>query len=263
MNDSSEMSLLEHLEELRGMLLRVIAAVLLLVLPGYFAAAPLLRLLLQQCLPPGIEALHYFTPMEAFMAELKLGVVLAVVGAAPYAMLQLWRFLVPALHQWEKRWIKWCAVASSALFVAGALFCCVMVLPGVMRFSASFASPEMVPMLGVGAFLNFCGSMLLAFGVTFQLPLAVLFAVASGAVEARTIAGFRPYFAVGILVLAALLTPPDVVSQVMLFLPAWLLFEAGLLASRWVGRQKKDAPSTSEGAVPLDDCYKMNQEEEE
>ena len=131
---------------------------------------------------------------------------------------------------------------SSVLFAGGIAFCIGLILPMLMRFSGGFATPELQPVLGLANFLNLAGWLMLAFGVMFQSPIAVLLAVRFGVISAETIRRKRPYVMTGILIAAAILTPPDIVSQVMLAVPTWLLFELGLiLAGKMEERQNEQA----------------------
>ena len=123
------------------------------------------------------------------------------------------------------------------LFAAGVVFCAVFVLPLLMRFAAGFASATVSPMYGIANFVQLAGWLMLAFGVVFQVPVLVLLAVKAGVVSADSLAQKRPYAVVIILIAAAILTPPDVVSQLMLALPGWLLFECGLLLARRIEKR--------------------------
>ena len=227
-----DMPLLAHIEALRWTILRSLLVVAVLFLPAVFAAPPLIRHIIRTCVPPAMGKLHYFSPMEAFMAQLKMGLVLAFLAGAPFIAREIWRFVAPALYPRERRFTKGLFLVSSLLFVGGAAFACLLILPLVMRFSYSFSSEQLQPVIGLGAFLGLCGGLLLAFGIMFQTPLLLIFLVATGVVRLETLQRTRRYAVIAILVLSALLTPPDVTSQMMLALPTWLLFEAGLLVAR-------------------------------
>ena len=225
-------TLLGHLEALRGTLLRVLAATALLYPVGYALAPTVMRLLVRLCLPPDMGPLHYFAPMEVFWTKLRLAFVIAIALAHPWNMLQLWGFLVPALHPGERVALRRWVLASTLLFALGAAFCAGLILPLVMRFAAGFATDGLRPVLGLSHFLGLAGWLVLAFGAMFQAPLLALGAVRLGLVSPETLAHARPYVIVGILLLAAILTPPDVVSQLLLAVPSWLLFEGGLALAR-------------------------------
>ncbi len=229
----TENTLTAHLEELRRTLLRCLAVTAVLYPVGYAVSPWVIRGLVQWCFPDSVGRLHYFTPMEVFWVQLKLALILALVLAYPWNIVQVWRFLLPALYREERKALGWWIAFSSLLFFCGAGFCIGLILPMLMRFSGGFATPELQPVLGLANFLNLAGWLTLAFAVMFQAPVAVLLAVRFGVISVQSLKQKRPYVMTVILIVAAILTPPDVVSQLMLAVPTWLLFELGLvLASR-------------------------------
>lgn len=169
--------------------------------------------------------------------QLKLALILALALACPWNMLQLWRFLLPGLYDGERRVLGWWIVFSSVLFFGGVAFCTGVILPMLMNFSGGFATPELQPILGLANFLNLAGWLMLAFGVMFQAPIAVLLAVRFGVISVESLKRKRPYVMTAILILAAILTPPDIVSQVALAIPTWLLFELGLFLAGQMKRK--------------------------
>ena len=229
-------SLISHLEALRSMFIKMLAATALLYPVGYLACPFVVDALVQWCCPPSIGALHYFTPMEVFFVRLKMALVLALALAYPWNVYQMWQFLLPALYEGERRALRYWLLSSSLLFAMGVAFCIVLILPFLMSFSAGFATTEVQPILGLSGFINLSGWLMLAFGLMFQIPILVLVAVRFGLVSYESLRRKRPYVMVLILVLAAILTPPDVVSQLLLAIPTWLLFEIGLLVSKRVER---------------------------
>ena len=166
--------------------------------------------------------------MEVFWVQLKLALILALVMAYPWNLLQVWRFLLPALYREERKAFGWWSLFASVLFFGGVAFCAGVILPMLMNFSGGFATPELQPILGLANFLNLAGWLMLAFGVMFQAPIVVLLAVRFGVISAESLRKKRAYIMTAILIVAAILTPPDIVSQVMLAVPTWLLFELGL-----------------------------------
>ena len=240
MADDKADTLIEHIEALRRTLLWIIA-ITVVVYPVAYAMSPYaIRLLVQWCFPPEMGKLHYFSPMEVFWVQLKLAFVLSLVIAYPWNVWQLWRFLLPALYKNERRAVGWGILFSTMLFFAGVAFCVWLILPLMMRFATGFASTELQPIIGLGSFLNLAGWLMLSFGLMFQTPVLVLLLVRFGVVKSSSLAAKRPYVIVGILLLAALLTPPDVVGQIMLGVPTWLLFELGLLLARAVEKTRDD-----------------------
>jgi len=170
--------------------------------------------------------------MEAFIAELKMGVIISFALAFPYVAWQFWTFVAPALYRKEKKVLGKAVVFSSLLFVAGAAFIFYVILPILMRFAFSFASPNLQPTFGLANFLGLAGGLMLAGGLIFQLPLVIIVLNRLGVVEKSKLKYARPYVIVILLILAAIATPPDVVSQLLLFFPAYALFELGLLFTR-------------------------------
>ena len=224
-------TLISHLEALRKCLLRIFAAVALLFPVCFYLAPYVIEQLVRWCCPPEMGPLHYFTPLEVFFVQLKLALILALAAAYPWNVRQMWTFLLPALYRKERKALGWWIFTSSALFFGGIVFCAGLILPMIMRFSASFASSELQPILGLAGFLGLAGWLMLAFGIMFQSPIVVLILVRMGLISVDSLRKKRPYVVVAILVIAAVLTPPDVVSQILLAVPTWLLFELGLYAA--------------------------------
>ena len=251
--DKNENNLIAHLEALRAALLKIVVVTAVLYPAGYFASPYVIRWLTKWCFPAGGQ-LHYFAPMEVFWVQLKLALVLSLIVAYPWNLRQIWNFVLPALYSSERRALGWWLVFSTVLFLGGGAFCVGVILPLLMNFSQGFATPELTPMLGLSSFLELSGWLTLAFGLMFQAPIVVLLAVRFGVITADSLARKRPYVVTAILILAALLTPPDIVSQIMLALPTWLLFETGLLLAR---RVEKAAPPEEppEDDDPDDDEY--------
>ena len=230
---AKEETLIDHLEALRRMLLWCIGVTAVLFLPGYFIAPHVIDWLVAWSFPQEVGKLYYFAPMEVFVVQLKLALVLALILAFPWNIWQLWRFLLPALYPNERSALVRWLLSSSVLFFTGIAFCVALILPLLMRFSGDFATAQLQPMLGLANFLELAGWLMLAFGVMFQAPIAVLLCVRFGLVSTNALKQKRPYVMTVILIIAAILTPPDVVSQVMLALPTWLLFELGL----WIAQR--------------------------
>ena len=225
-------SIVSHLEALRWTFIRIIVATAIIYPFGYITSPKVISFLIKWCCPPEIGVLHYFAPMEVLFVRLKLALVLALAVAYPWNILQVWRFLLPALYKEERRALGCWLFFSSLLFVFGVAFCIVFILPLLMGFSGSFTSLELKPIIGLSGFLSLSGWLMLAFGLMFQVPVLVMLAVRFGVISYESLRRKRPYVIVLILIAAALLTPPDVVSQVMLAVPTWLLFEIGLFISK-------------------------------
>lgn len=254
-----EQTFIEHLDALRTVLMKCFITVALLYVPGYLAAPYAIKALVMWSFPPQMAALNYFSPMEVFITQLKLALVISLVLSFPYCLWQAWKFLLPALYEEERRALKWWVSASCFLFAAGAALCILFVLPLVMKFSAGFSQDYLKPVIGLNDFLSLAGWLILAFGVMFQFPLAVMLGVRFGLVRVSSLKEKRPYIFVLILIVAAFLTPPDVVSQLMLATPTFILFELGLFLSARFEKQfeetrkeaREEAEETSAPAEPL------------
>ena len=228
-----DQSFLSHLEELRRVLLRCAGAWALALPAAFWFARHFIKWMLAWCATENISTLHYFSLFEVFLMRLRVAAVAAVVLSFPYSAWKIWSFVLPALTVGEKRAFRFWVWFSSLLFAAGAVFCGAVALPMVVRFSASFATEQIVPTLGLEDFVSMMGTLPMAFGVAFQTPVAVCIAVRFGLVTVEALKKGRPYSIIIILIIAAVLTPPDVVSQILVAAPMLLLYELGLwLSSR-------------------------------
>lgn len=230
-NDDNE-SLISHLEALRETLLKCFIS-LGVVLPFTFFLAPkVLDYLIKILIGTNKITFNYFSPTEVFILQIKMAVVIDLVICFPYIAKQLWNFILPALYDNERKFIKSIVFLSSGLFTCGVLFCLFFILPLIINFGMSFATADIQAVFGISNVINLSLWLGVVFGLMFQMPLITHSLIKSGVVNYETIADKRPYVVVGLLILAAVLTPPDVVSQVMLFVPTYALFELGLLFSK-------------------------------
>ncbi|HSM98244.1 MAG TPA: twin-arginine translocase subunit TatC [Gallionella sp.] len=233
-------SFIAHLLELRTRLLHAVAAVLLVFI-GLFPWASdlytwLARPLLAK-LPKGGQmiATDVTTP---FFVPLKVALMAAFLIALPYILYQVWRFIAPGLYAHEKRLVWPLIIASTTLFFCGMAFAYFAVFPVVFGFITASAPHGVAVMTDIDKYLSFVLTMFMAFGMTFQVPVAVVLLVRMGFVTVAKLREIRPYVVVGAFVVGAIFTPPDVVSQFMLAMPLWLLYEAGIVVAAWVGRKK-------------------------
>ena len=234
-------SLLGHLIELRNRLLRCVAAVLLVfVAIAYFArdiyallAEPLLAVL-----PEGTSMIA--TDVAApFFAPFKLTFIVAICLAIPYILWQVWQFIAPALYSREKRLMAPLVFSSTLLFYAGIAFAYFIVFPLIFAFFTSVAPEGVTIATDISSYLDFVLKLFFAFGLSFEIPIAILLLVWSGSISREALAEKRPYIIVGAFILGMLLTPPDVLSQTLLAIPMWLLFELGLVIGRWYQPKKE------------------------
>ena len=227
-----ESSLITHLEALRRVMLRSLGALAIGIVPLFLVSPYVLDWFCKQIAMQSEITLHYFSPMEVFLLQLKISALLDCVLFSPYIAWNVWQFVLPALYDNEKKFIRSMVALTSFLFVAGVAFCLIVCFPLVVRFGMSFAGETLQPIFGVSNLVSLALWLSLAFGCMFQFPLVTYALIRGGVVDYKTVCNKRPYVVVAILVFAAFLTPPDIISQLMLGLPTYLLFEMGLLAAR-------------------------------
>jgi len=235
-NDSEdqELSFLEHLVELRSRLLKASAAVLIVLLCLLPFARKLYALLaepLTSVLPEG-SSMIAIDVASPFLTPFKLALLLSLILSIPVVLYQLWAFVAPALYRQEKRLARPLLYSAVFLFYAGCAFAYFVVFPLVFGFFTRVAPEGVTVMTDISKYLDFVMTLFLAFGITFEVPIATIILVATGMVSVQKLAKARAYVVVGAFALGMLLTPPDVISQTLLALPMWLLFELGLLMSR-------------------------------
>lgn len=235
----SNQSVLEHIAALRVTLLWIIATYVLFCIPGWLWATPLLDYVLKHSVPGGFR-IHYFTLLEPFFVMVKLTLTLAAAFSLPFTLFHLWRFIAPALHEDEKKFIRPIVAASYFLSCLGAGAAYFLLMPCVISFSLSFSGPNMEPTVGVDSFISMLLILVLAGALIFQFPVVLFTLLALGIVDVQSLRKKRPFVIVGIFILAGLLTPPDVVSQIAVAVPCCLFYELSiLLFSRY---KKKDRP---------------------
>lgn len=256
----NEDTFISHLVELRDRLLRALIAfalVLLVLIPFASELYDLLATPMMSALPEGAKmiATGVITP---FLVPIKVAMMVAFVITLPYTLFQAWSFIAPGLYNHEKRLVLPLVVASTLLFVIGIAFCYFFVFNTVFHFINQIAPKSISVAPDIENYLNFVLTMFLAFGLTFETPIVVVMLTRMGLVTIEQLREARPYFIVIAFVIAAVVTPPDVVSQLLLAVPMCLLFEVGLIAARFVPkRQSADdgsyrPPTDAEQAAELD-----------
>ena len=235
-----EDSFISHLVELRDRVLRSLIAIAvvfgaLAIYPGPGAIYDILAAPLTAALPEGTKmvAIGVITP---FMVPLKVTAMVAFVLALPYVLFQAWAFVAPGLYAHERRLGVPLIISSTVLFLLGMAFCYFFVFGQVFHFIASFAPKSITPAPDIEAYLSFVMTMFMAFGLSFEVPVALVVMVKLGVVQVAKLREWRSYFIVGAFVVAAVVTPPDVVSQLALAIPMCLLYELGILAASLVTR---------------------------
>ena len=238
-SDTPGSSLLDHLDALRETLLWALGSVILLAVPGIIFAPDLLLCYVNFVCPPGME-MHYFTPFEPLIVQMELGLLLGTFAAAPIILYKVGQFVAPGLYAHEKRWGFLFLMVSLVLLLAGAVTGLLAVVPIVMQFSGTFAADGLKPIIGLAAFLRLAGLMAAGFALVFELPAVLLLAIRFRLVSVEFLRKKRPFVIAGLFIVAAFLTPPDIVSQLLMGLPGWLLFELTLfIGARIVPPEKK------------------------
>lgn len=199
----SEGELITHLEALRTTLMRCLLALGIMLFPSFLFTPACLDFLVKILLSGQQVTLNFFSPAEVFILQIKLALVLDILICFPYIARQIWNFVLPALYENERRFIKSIIFSSSLMFILGVIFCLIFILPLIIKF-----------------------------GLMFQFPLITYMLIRSGITSYTAVAAKRPYVFTAILIIAAILTPPDIVSQLMLAVPTYILFELGLYCSR-------------------------------
>lgn len=240
-------TLIAHLLELRSRLLHATVALLLVFLCLFPWAADLYTLLAQpllEKLPKGGQmiATGVTTP---FFVPIKVAMMAAFLIALPYILWQIWRFVAPGLYAHEKRLVWPLVLASTLLFFSGMAFAYFAVFPVVFGFITGVAPQGVAVMTDIDEYLSFVIGMFMAFGITFQVPVAVVVLVRMGVVTVEKLREIRSYVVVGAFIVGAIFTPPDVVSQFMLAIPLWLLYEAGILVALWTTPVSGDSAESS------------------
>ncbi|MBI5889417.1 MAG: twin-arginine translocase subunit TatC [Nitrosomonadales bacterium] len=238
---STSESLIAHLIELRSRLMNVVIALLLVFVCLFPWASDLYAMLahpLLAKLPQGGQmiATDVTTP---FFVPLKVTMMAAFLIVLPYVLYQGWRFVAPGLYAHEKKLVLPLIVASTLLFFCGMAFAYFVVFPVVFGFIVAAAPQGVAVMTDIDKYLSFVLGMFMAFGITFQVPVAVVVLVRMGVVSVAKLREIRSYVIVGAFVVGAIFTPPDVVSQLMLAIPLWLLYEAGIVVAAWVTPRSK------------------------
>jgi sec-independent protein translocase protein TatC len=244
---STSESFIAHLIELRKRLVRSVIVLLLAFICLFPWSSKLYALLAQPLLaklPKGGQmiATDVTTP---FFVPLKVALMAAFLIALPFILYQVWRFIAPGLYAHEKRLVVPLIFASTLLFFCGMAFAYFVVFPVVFGFITASAPIGVAVMTDIDKYLSFVLTMFMAFGVTFQVPVAVVLLVRMGVVSVAKLREIRPYVVVGAFVVGAIFTPPDVVSQLMLAVPLWLLYEAGIVVASWTKPVEKSLPQNS------------------
>lgn len=225
-----------HLEELRWRLIYCVVTVAVTFAALYVMSDYLYQVIRK---PIGRE-LVFLAPAEAFFVYLKISIYAALIVSVPMILYQAWEFIAPGLLPVERRSAGPFVIFGTIFFAIGAAFCYFMVLPYGLEFLIGYGGEGLTPMISVGAYVSFVFKLMIAFGVIFELPIVILFLTRLGIMDPESIAAKRPYLVVGSFIIASLLTPPDIFTQIIMALPIIALFEMSLLAARFFVKEEAD-----------------------
>ena len=240
----TEAPFVSHLVELRDRLIRALIAVgiafgVLALYPGPAGLYDLLAQPLVANLPEGTRliATNVISPV---LVPLKITLMGAFLVALPYVLYQVWAFVAPGLYSHEKRLVLPLVISSTVLFVIGVAFCYFIVIPGLSKFIQAFAPTAITAAPDIEQYFGFVLTLFLVFGIAFEVPIAVIVLVRIGVVSIEKLRQWRGYFIVASFVIAAVVTPPDVISQLALAIPMCILYEIGIIAAQMMGKRRDD-----------------------
>ena len=248
-NPQAQGTLLSHLIELRSRLLRMVVAVLVI----FLCLAPFADHLFALVATPLMERLPEGTSMIAtqvaspFLTPFKTAMVAAIFLAMPWILYQAWAFVAPGLYQQEKRLAMPLVISSALLFYAGVAFAYFAVFPLMFGFFTAVAPEGVSVMTDINAYLDFVLTLFFAFGIAFEVPIATVLLVMTGFTTPARLGSYRAYVLLGAFIIGMFLTPPDVISQTLLAVPIYLLYEAGIILSRILVPGHKEVESQQSG----------------
>lgn len=245
MSESAQDTFLSHLFELRDRLIRVLVVFIILFFGSYlWPTWPTLYSLFAQplmaALPVGGQMISTDV-VGVFLVPMKIAALASFLVMLPYVLFQAWAFVAPGLYQHEKKFVLPLVLSSTLLFFAGMAFAYFLIFPTIFKFMASFAPQGVAWMTDIEKYFGFALSMFLVFGITFETPVVVVLMVKMGFISVEKLKEIRPYVFVGAFIIGAIFTPPDVLSQFLLAVPLYILYEAGIFVSQLFVGKKPEA----------------------
>lgn len=249
---STQETFISHLVELRQRLIRAFTVVIVLFFGLFFWASDIYDLLaypMIKVLPEGTKmiATGVITP---FLVPVKVTMLVAFVIALPYVLYQVWAFVAPGLYQHEKKLVFPLVIGSTTLFLIGMAFCYFVVFGAVFNFVYSWAPKSITVAPDIEQYLSFAITMFMVFGITFEVPMVVIILVYMGICTVQQLRQIRPYFIVGAFIVAAVVTPPDVLSQILLAVPLCILYELGIIVANILVKPGGRAPLAADQSEP-------------
>lgn len=242
-NADREQPLVSHLIELRSRLLRIVSGILLVFVAMSPFSNPIYTILAKPLLKhmPAQSSMIAIDVLSPFLTPLKFTLVLAVFITVPWILYQIWAFVAPGLYRREKRLVLPILLSSTLLFYCGMAFAYFVIMPLFFAFITGTAPEGVAVMTDINRYLDFVMTIFFAFGVAFEVPVATVILALAGILTPEAMASKRPYIIVGAFIVGMLLTPPDVISQTLLAVPMWFLFEIGVFVSRLLLRRRQEA----------------------
>lgn len=231
--EQNGMGFLDHLEELRGRIIKSLISIIIFSIAAYFFSEKLIDFITAP-----IPEVYFMAPTEAFSTRIKISLIAGIIVSVPVIFYHVWKFIAPGLFEKEIKMIIPAVLSSTIFFLIGAVFCFLFVLPLSIKFLLGFGTEKLKPMIKIKDYVSFVSYMILAFGAVFELPVISYFLGKIGIITPRTLTKGRRYAVTGILVLAAVITPPDVFSQFMLAGPLYFLYEVSIIVVRIIQRKK-------------------------
>lgn len=231
---------LSHIKELRDRLLVSVIAVAVGFVISYAVKEHIFKFLMQpfvKVMPEG-SSFIFTAVTEAFLTYFKMSIITGVFLAAPVILYEIWMFVAPGLYENEKRYAFPFIVFGSAGFVGGGLFCYYFVMPTLFKFFVSYAADFITPMPDLKSYMSLCLRMLIIFGVIFQMPLLCYYLSRAGIISTRLLTSKRRYAILGVFIVSAIISPPDITSQVLLAIPLWVLYEISIVITRIFGKKE-------------------------
>ncbi|OGX56640.1 MAG: twin arginine-targeting protein translocase TatC [Omnitrophica WOR_2 bacterium RIFOXYB2_FULL_38_16] len=233
MNEHKELSFTEHLDEFRGVLIKSIIAVLITTCFSFSFANAFIEGLIRP-----IGKIVFIAPQEAFVSNVLIALLAGLLLASPFVFYQAWNFISSGIQENEKKYIFIYGPVSFVLFIAGACFGYFAIVPIGLKFLLGFGSESLVPMITLSKYISFIGMLTLSFGLSFELPIVILFLTKLGLITPDFLSDNRKIAIVLIFIVAALITPPDVVTQCLMAVPLLILYEIGIFCSRIASRKR-------------------------
>lgn len=233
--EDKQLTLVGHLGELRKRLIIVFIAIIL----GAGVSYKYIDIIIEYMVKPAKELKFiYLSPPELFVAYIKIAVIFGIIISSPIILMQIWLFIKPGLKEKERKYLLFALYMGIIFFLIGAIFAYFTIIPITIEFFTQISVEQIAPLFSFDSYLSFISSLLLSFGLVFELPLLIILLTQLNLITAKVLKKYRKIVILLIFVLAAILTPPDVISQILLALPMLFLYELSIWISAWIGRRK-------------------------